>query len=270
MCLADDREVRELVTTGNTSRFLGISHRLDSSSCFNNQEVEKQEVSTQLKVLKQTYNRQNSKYMQKEQQAFTLSQEKAQISLVNSRRVKSFQKLLGTLKDLESKYQRTKARQLEEISKQNTYLSIIHRTNETLVKFRSEARVLKNDLRVKTWDKERLHTRQRLTSEKLVQSKVAIKNLQKEIGKEKGDLEYDISKIGKDLKRRKMIDSRRTERMVQSARIHEKAIVEHESKASEMLKERVLLHKLWFRIRHKAFLRTQFECAQLNTAFNKI
>jgi hypothetical protein len=270
--LANHRRLRKMIEDQDTSQFIESSIRapLSNKNKWSRKDTEKQEVSTHLALLKKRFDRSRRSWSKQDKEMQGLDQALSQINFVEDVKMSKHRKLEDRLQEVEAKIEEVKKQQEDANFDRSVYLHMLERMKQIRIHLDIRANALQGSLKSKEFVLQTELMKKRKTKENKIQSKQAFRILKNMIDIETREKEDEISEIEKDISQRQIVAQRREERQRRQIEIAEAAANEDKDRRLTEMKDKMLLHRLYYQFLNDKQERERQTSRNIEEAFEKI
>ena len=265
---ATDRKIRNIISTRRSGNFLDTTYaynppeKLQISDSF--------EVSSQLSVLKTLMDRERFSFTRGDVRLARLRSEGSKIGQVVTLRKNLLEKLKQDVSNIEDNITYVISLQASEVDNQTINLHVLDRMRTTLVYLRRKYRKLEYKLHDRSFELTVVSTKSTKTKEAKTATSHAFLAFRESITVETSGKQKEIEKLEKDLKKRKELSEKKLANKHRHEEMMEKAMIEDQSAELEDLREKYLLHFMWYMASTIRFEREQVKWKRYEDAFLRI
>lgn len=265
---ATDRKIRNIIHTRKSGSFLDTAYvytpqeKIQLSDSF--------EVASQLSALKTLMDRERSTYTRGDVRLTKLKSEGLKIDEVVELRKSIFQILAEKIADIENQMQQVLINQADEENNQTIYLHVLDRMRTTLVFLKRKYRGLEKSLYKETFDLGQETKKSTKAKEIKVNTSIAFSHIRESVILEKKSKQIELEKVQKDVKKRKELSEKRLVHKLKQKEMMEKVMIEDQSHELEEMREKFLLHFMWYMLSSMKFDKEQVKWKRYEDAFFRI
>lgn len=270
--LAYQRKFRRMITDQDTSVFLDTSLRapFTMKNRTSRQENERHEITSHLSVLKKKFNTTVIAWERQEKKLHELQQEATQINFMENVKLAKHKTVEDRVADVMNKIEETKKAQEEALFNQSVYNHMLERMKQTMIHLDIQKNNLKQSMKIKNFVLQNESIKAIRSKENAMKTKLALKTLNEVVGVETKDKKSEIGAMERDVQHRIMAAQRREERQKRQAEIAEVAANEDRDKRLTEMKEKMLLHRLWYQYIDDKLEKERTESKIIEVAFERI
>ncbi|OMJ79899.1 hypothetical protein SteCoe_19986 [Stentor coeruleus] len=265
---AADKKIRNIIHTRKSGSFLDTVYvytpqeKIQLSDSF--------EVASQLSALKTLMDRERSTYTKGDVRLTKLKSEGLKIDEVVELRKNIFQILAEKIASIENQMQQVLNNQSEEENNQTIYLHVLDRMRTTLVFLKRKYRGLEKSLYKETFELNQETKKSTKAKETKVITSIAFSHIRESVILEKKSKQIELEKVQKDVKKCKELSEKRLIHKQKQKEMMEKVMIEDQSHELEEMREKYLLHFLWYMLSSMKFEKEQVKWKRYEDAFFRI
>lgn len=265
---ATDRKIRNIIHSRKSGSFLDTAYvytpqeKIQLSDSF--------EVSSQLGALKTLMDRERFSYTRGDARLARLKSEGLKIDEVVELRKNVFQVLAEKVALIESQIEYVLYDQANEVDNQTIYLHVLDRMRTTLVFLKRKYRKLEKSLYSQSFELEIEGKKSIKAKETKVNAAIALSSIRESVNFEKQSKVKELEKVEKDVKKRKDLSEKRIFHKMKQKEMMEKGMIEDQSRELEEMREKFLLHFMWYMASSMRFEKEQVKWKRYEDAFFRI
>lgn len=263
-----ERQVRKLTQEKNSSQILDTAYIYKPSSHLPSTDMN--EISTQLTVLKKTFDKQCSEFTKRDSFLCVLKSELDKITAVEKRQAMFKEIKLLEIKSLEDEVEKTKSLQAQEEDNKEIFLHVLDRMRTTIVHLKNQTHSYKLSLHKKSFSLLTEKTLVNKTKESRARTANALTRLKSIAETQKNEEKKEVHELEKNVEKRRVASTNRSERRKKQAEIVEKAMIESQSSKLEETREKYFINKLWYSVTTLRFQKEQNNSKKFEDAHLRI
>ncbi|OMJ75152.1 hypothetical protein SteCoe_25773 [Stentor coeruleus] len=268
--IASTRRIRQMVSSQNASRFVNLLDASTNDTARVSKGEDLKEVSSQLGFLRKHYDINKTinslRVKTANFKAFDLQSVQENIQRLSQTSDKSQNRVKILEKEIEDMKKQQEASELDTL----VYKQILERMRQTRIHLDMKNLKLNKYLKTHEQHLSEEFNKQRRVREARIQTKLAVKNLEKFISRETREKTDELQFIEKDVKQKKESNMKREERLRRQVEISEAAADEDRNLRAMQLREGLLLHMLWYLWLQKRLRTDMQKFSKLEAAFDNV
>lgn len=233
-------------------------------------EFEKKEASTQVKLLKKTFNTMYQRFNSASRDLTILKSESIKINALRTVGENDLENLKQHINSLEIEENQMLAKIRDEFNNNTMYKHIRERMRQTLMHLEVKNQYLSDQIRLRDFLIEGEHRKRTKTLENKFTKAQAYKSLRKTVELDKADRKADLGILQEDIEAREKIHELREVRMKKYEEIAETAANEERDAKNNNMREKLLVHVFWAKYLNKRLENEKKKSSHIEVAFNRI
>lgn len=265
---ATDRKIRNIISTRKSGGFLDTTYSYVPKEKL--QFSDSAEVTHQLSTLKSLMDQERFSYTRGDIRLARLRSEGSKIHHVVELRKNVLDKLRLQVSMMNENIVYVIELQATEEDNQTINLHVLDRMRTTLVYLKRRYKKFEYMLHDRSFELSIVSTKSVKTKEQKNAVGLAFHTFKDSVIAETESKQKELEKLEKDLKKRKEMSEKKLQNKLKQAELMEKAMIEDQSAELEELREKYLLHFMWYMASSLRFEKEQVKWKRLEDAFFKI
>ena len=233
-------------------------------------EFEKKEASTQVKLLKKTFNRMYQRFNSVDRELTILKSEAIKINALQTVGENDLESLQHRIDSLQHEENEMLATIRDEFNNNTMYKHVRERMRQTLMYLEVKNQYLSDQIRLRDFLIDSEHRKRTKTLENKFTKVQAFKLLKKTVRLDKDDRKIDLGLLQEDIDARVKIHELREERIKKYEEIAETAANEERDAKNNNMREKLLVHIFWAKYLNQRLRSDKEKFSHIEVAFNQI
>lgn len=242
-----ERKIKMFMQNQDSSQILDISYSIPKAKLIT-PNYEQNEASTRLIYLRKGLDKSKQTFSNRDQLLSVMNRELDNLSDFRTKRLDLLEFSEKKSEKIHEQIEQTKKFQNEECRNRMTYLHLIDRMRLTNVHFEKKALSMKAILHSQSSVLNLETNRNQKSRENKLQSKHALSSFQKNLHYESQGRFTIFANLEKDFKQKELNDIKKEENKRRQEEFLEKAAIDDQVSNSSQLREKLLMHKMWFNL----------------------
>ncbi|CAG9321570.1 unnamed protein product [Blepharisma stoltei] len=264
-----ERKIKLFMNNHESGQLLDVSYSIPKVRCFLPSQ-EKVEASARLILLRKRLDKSKQSFLKEDKVLSVMRRELNNLAELKIKKQSSVEETLKNSEKLESRIEWTKKQQDEEEKNRQIYLHIIDRMKSALFHLEKKSLNFKATLQSQNSVLKLEFDKSLKSKEAKLQSRFALTKFQSNLNYESQERLNAINNAEKDLKNRELSIIKKEENKKRQEEYLEKAIIDDQCAHSVGLREKYLIHKMWFNLMTFQFQKEHEKWKILEEAFIKM